>query len=773
MAVERNRGLALAFTGIALLLAWTLAAYRTPPPLGADAPPGVFSAARAQSILEDLVGSGVAHPIGSAANASLRTAIVGRLEAMGYTTQLQSGVACNDGVCGSPVNIIATLKNAAPASDAVLLAAHYDSVPAGPGASDDGAAVASVLEIARILAARPAPRHPIVLLLTDGEEAGLLGALLFVREHPLSRIVKAAVNMEARGTSGPSLMFETGSANGWLMRLYGSAIALPMTNSLYYVVYKQLPNDTDFTVFKTAAYQGFNFAYIGNVGRYHTPLDNVANANTGSIQHQGDNALASLTALASSASLTAPGSDAVFFDVFARTLDVWPAPFAAAVALVCLALLLMQVFIWRRARLVAARDIVWGALGALGMLGIGVGVSAGLVMLGIAIGRVPPLDGASWNSLPLPMHVAVAAIAVLLAAVTGDRLARRAGFWGFWMASALLIAVVATTSALLVPGASFVCLLSAGAAALAALPCTIGIARTGAPASWARGVAGLVPPLAFFATAIPIVRFLYTALGSLAWPIATLVLCLGTTTLLPLFAEATRLARRSVIVVAAGATMLGAVVTLSAPTYSAEWPERVNLEYWLDADSGQAHYLARCDSRRLPAALGAAGHFDAAPRPRFPGSEAPAFYAAAPVMALAAPELTLTAAPSSPSPGVTHFEFRLRSMRGAPEAWVVFPAGARVDAVEFAAAAAPLPAKLAKLKQGATLIDVVGLSPEGVRFSMDAAGPVPLTVQVFDQSYEFPEKVLLRARSADATSSQDGDLTVVHRTVSLDPAAGR
>jgi hypothetical protein len=88
-----------------------------------------------------------------------------------------------------------------------------------PGASDDGAAVASVLEIARILAARPPPRHPIVLLLTDGEEAGLLGALLFVqRASTYPEDVKAAVNLEARGTSGPSLMFETGSANGWLMR---------------------------------------------------------------------------------------------------------------------------------------------------------------------------------------------------------------------------------------------------------------------------------------------------------------------------------------------------------------------------------------------------------------------------------------------------------------------------------------------------------------------------------------------------------------------------
>jgi hypothetical protein len=104
---------------------------------------------------------------------------------------------------------------------------------------------------------------------------------------------------------------------------------------------------------------------------------------------------------------------------------------------------------------------------------------------------------------------------------------------------------------------------------------------------------------------------------------------------------------------------------------------------------------------------------------------------------------------------------------------VVFPAGAQVDAVEFATAAAPLQAKLGKLKAGATLLDLVGLPAEGVQFSIDAAGSLPLVVQVFDQSYAFAHSNLLRARAANATSSQDGDLTVVHRTVSLDPAADR
>jgi hypothetical protein len=81
---------------------------------------------------------------------------------------------------------------------------------------------------------------------------------------------------------------------------------------------------------------------------------------------------------------------------------------------------------------------------------------------------------------------------------------------------------------------------------------------------------------------------------------------------------------------------------------------------------------------------------------------------------------------------------------------------------------------LNKLRSGATLLDIVALPEAGVEFSIDAAGRTPVAVQVFDQSYAFPQgQSLPRARPSNAISSQDGDLTVVHRTVSLDPAADR
>src|SRR5579863_1844124 len=409
MAAE-NRGLWFALAGIAVLLAATLAAYRPPAPRGPDAPNGEFSAHRAKAILEDLVGDGVPHPIGSPAGAQLRDAILKRLAAMGYSSELQSGLVCAGGACGSPINIVATLSPISRDDEAVLLAAHYDSVPAGPGASDDGAGVASVLEIARILAARPPPRHPVVVLLSDGEEAGLLGASLFVHEHPLAKHVRAAVNLEARGTSGPSFMFETGAANTWLMHLYQAAIARPLTNSLYYVVYKLLPNDTDFTVFKAAGYQGFNFAYIGNVGRYHTPLDDAANADASSIQHQGDNALAALSALANAPILDPNPGESVFFDGFSRTLIAWPAVFTLPAALLTLLLLLAECAVLLRTRAVTWRRALWGWVATGCTLCVGVALCSGLLALAIRLHKVPSLEGSSWVSQPLPMHITAAAM---------------------------------------------------------------------------------------------------------------------------------------------------------------------------------------------------------------------------------------------------------------------------------------------------------------------------------------------------------------------------
>lgn len=772
MRQAENRGLGLALAGMALLLGATFVAYRGPAPSAENAPPAEFSALRAQALLRELVGDGVPHPIGSAGLATVRTRILARLTSLGLAPELQSGLVCNErGVCGSPVNIIAELGRGSSDTDAVLLAAHYDSVPAGPGASDDGAGVAAALEIARILKGLPAPRHSIFLLLTDGEEAGLLGAKLFTREHPLSSRVKAAVNLEARGTSGPSFMFETGSANSWLMHLYGASVARPISNSLFYFVYRQLPNDTDFTVFKAAGYQGFNFAFIGDVGHYHTPLDSFANVNLRSIQHQGDNAQATVWALANADNLHPPIAESAFSDVFAHTLTAWPASLCLPAALAALTLLLAEAVMLLRLGLLNGRQILWGGIGTVSHIALGSVLAIGLFGLMHVAGFAPLRPDDSWIAHPLPMSAGCAAIAFLSAGIAAT-FARRAGFWGFWLAANLLVALLCVVVSALIPSTSVALLLPAVAAGLAALPCMRNSASSRAP-EWAD-LAALLPALVFFGATLPLLRFLYAALGSLAWPVSTIVLCLATSCLLPLIAAAAAAARLGWIGVAALTVVSAPLITLCLPAHSQDLPERINIEYWLDADAGRAHWLVRPASNRLPAALAAAANFDPVPRARFAGSSSKGFVAAAPLVSLAAPELNLTAPASRTTSSMTHYDLRLRSLRGAPEALVVFPAGARIVDMSLGTAQGPLRSKLLQLKSGATLLDVVGLPEAGLDFSIDAPAYEAIAVQVFDQSYDLvPGALLQRARGQNAASSQNGDITVVQHTVSLAPAAGR
>ena len=763
--------------GIALLFAATWYAYRVPAPRAADAPANVFSASRALLILQEMVGGDVPHPIGSAANVKLRELIVQHLLALGLTPELQTGFICNNrGACGTPANIVATLAGSdhtgavagEAAGDAVLLAAHYDSVPAGPGASDDGAGVAALLEIARILKSTPARRHPIVLLFTDGEEAGLLGASLFVREHPLAKRIKAAVNLEARGVSGPSLMFETGAANQWLMHLYGGEIQQPITNSIYYVVYKTLPNDTDFTVFKAAAYQGFNFAFIGDVGHYHTPLDSWANANPGTVQQQGDNALAAVVALADAANLRPAAGESIFFDVFAHALIVWPVSIALPAASVVLLLLLAEGLVLLHYRELRGRQLLFGASAALTQVILGAVLSMAVIEFLKACAKLPPLNAGPWIAHPLPMNMASALLAFLCAGCIAAWFAKRAGFWGFWLGTAGFIAVLCVAVSAVVPGASYVLLLPTLAAALSALPYVARLVRRRPPTQAAANLAALIPCWAMFALLLPMVLLLYSALGAMAWAIATTVLCLATSWLLPVLADATREARRSMIGLSAAVFLAGIAVTLILPMYSERWPQRVNIEYWLDADQGKARWWALPASGRLPRAFEA--DFDSRPQAQLPASPIIGFPSDAPNLGLPAPELIVTAQTR------THYDLHLRSARGAPNVFVIFPASAHIDEIALPNPR-PSRARLQRLPSGATLFRVADMAAAGMDFGIDAPAAA-LPVAVFDQTFTLPAelprgKALQQARPRNATSSQDGDTTVVAHTVVLDPAAGR
>ncbi|HEX2121351.1 MAG TPA: M28 family peptidase, partial [Thermoanaerobaculia bacterium] len=203
---------------VPLLIVFALIVWRGRGPAlkPADAPAREFSSTRAAAVLRDLLAEEVPHPVGTAANARLRDRIAARFTALGYETTIQRRFACNARpVCAMVENVIARAPGGRRA-DAVVLMAHYDSVGAGPGAADDGMGVAALLEIARATRGERY-RNPLLFLITDGEEAGLLGAEAFLADETLAREVGVVVNVEARGTRGLSNMFETSRRNRWLI----------------------------------------------------------------------------------------------------------------------------------------------------------------------------------------------------------------------------------------------------------------------------------------------------------------------------------------------------------------------------------------------------------------------------------------------------------------------------------------------------------------------------------------------------------------------------
>jgi hypothetical protein len=291
-----SAGWAAALTVLFLIAVswWSVQQVAPPPAVPASAPPTDFSAARALVHLRAFARE--PHPVGTAAHDAVRDYIVQQLSGLGVRPEVQTATVVSPR-WGSPYsaatvyNVLARLPGTG-STKAVMLAGHYDSVSAGPGASDDGHSVALQIETLRALLVGPRLRNDVVFLFTDSEEGGLLGAKGFLEHHPLAKQIGLVMNFEARGASGPAMMFETSEGNGRIVREFAAAAPHPVTSSLSYEAYKLLPNDTDLTFFKQAGLAGLGFAFVDDVAYYHTQYDDVAHLDPRSLQQEGDYALA-------------------------------------------------------------------------------------------------------------------------------------------------------------------------------------------------------------------------------------------------------------------------------------------------------------------------------------------------------------------------------------------------------------------------------------------------------------------------------------------------
>ena len=430
---------------------------RPPAPLPESAPADQFSAARALPYIQALATR--PHPSGTSAHAEAQAYLIAKLRQLGLEPQVQKAVAVRGQMVAHMENVLARLPGSKSGGKAILLDAHYDSVPTGPGASDNASAVAALLETARALKANDRPlANDVIFFFSDGEEIDLMGAAAFVEEHPWAKDVGLVLDFEARGRSGPEYTFETSPDNNWLISQYAQAAPYPLASSLMYEIYRQLPNDTDFTVFKDAGYAGLNFAAIGDSAYYHTALDNAENVDLGSLQYQGSYALALIRHFGDLDLADAHGGDAVYFNALGNYLFIhypqaWVFPLVVLAGLLWVGALVFG----RRWKEVSLRGVLLGALTSLLVVAILAGL--GFLLWRLVVAFYPQYEmgymgGDTYNSLYY--WLAFIALGVGMAALlhsglrTRIRVAELAlGAMLLWLASAVGVSVS-------LPGVSFV-----------------------------------------------------------------------------------------------------------------------------------------------------------------------------------------------------------------------------------------------------------------------------------------------------------------------------
>jgi len=759
-------GILSAAAVLAAILALSALTRQPPGPKAASAPLNEFSATRAIETLRRILKEDVPHPAGSPANEVVRRRILDEFTRLGYQPQVQTTFACSQyASCATVNNVLARLEGVGEAG-ALLVAAHYDSVSAGPGDSDDGAGTAVVLEIARALQSLPLRQHPVIFLLDEGEENGLLGAQGFIDSHPWAKEVRVAVNVDNRGTHGRSFMFETGSANDWAIRFYARNVPRPLADSIAYTVYKLLPNDTDFTIFKEAGYQGLNFGILNGVNQYHTPLDNSANVSAASVQDHGDQMLPLIAALANANLSNLPEGNSVYFTIFGRWVVHWPAWPSALFALVALVLLIAQAAWLIHQKRLSAPELLWGLLAWFLMMAVT--AAAALVLERIV--HVAGVTPVTWIAYPLPLEISFALLAIVVVITNAVLFSRRAHLWGLWCGVWIWWSILAVLVSIKAPGLSHPLLVPALAAACVGLLGTV----PSAPSSSVSALAVVVPFAAAGLVLLDLLLEIYDALGVPALVPMALLVALLFTAVAPLCGDLTGLGglrRLAVPWLPALITALFLFAAMVVPVYSAKSPERINFEYVKDGDSGAASWVVKPDSERLPEPIRLAAKFRRADKGYFPWDTKPAFLADAPHLDLAAP--TFTVLEALEKNGRRTYRTLLRSERGAPLAAILFPPQADVDSVAVGGIAQPSESPRAReyLYHDWSAYACATLPAAGIEISFSVPFGRTIGVAVLDETFGLPAEgaFLLHARPLTAAPSGSGDVTVVTRRVELLP----
>jgi hypothetical protein len=707
-----------------------------------------FSALRAIETVRDLARA--PHPVGTPEHERVRDAIVRRLKALGLQPEVHAAVAANEAFAsrwsaptpmGRVENVVARLPGTAGGA-AIVLMAHYDSAPHSPGAADDASGVAIVLETAAALLAGGPRRHDVILLLTDAEEVGLLGAHAFVEQHTWARSgVRAVINLEARGHEGPSLLSEATPGSGWLIRELADGASPPLIDSLFFEVGKVLPNETDLTVWRRRGHAGVNLAFIGGLTHYHNSLDRPEHLSLGSLQEQGDATLALARRLVAGNG-AATAEDVVAFQIFGRNTILYSVTAARFLGfLAAISLFGAVAFgLWRG--YLESRRLLAGLAAT---LGVSIAVAIGTTILWFAVTLAQP---AYRTTLMGDVHASGMVAIGLIACAVGlfgqlwISAARRLGEANLW-AGALIVWLLLLIGAMAAaPGASHVPTWTL----LGATPGLV-LLMTRSPRTWLGAPLGAMPAVVLVA---PLIAVLFTAVSVSMSAVPVLLLGLLLAALTPVMSAVSGSSGRRLY---AGVSIVGALVLAIAALqarFDAEHPRPDDVFYIQDLDTQSAHWGstdARVDAwtrsflTDTPGAGQLPEHLPTAPEnaPVLPGSM---LLAPAPQLDLPAPEVAIEH--DEIRDGVRRVRLRVRSRRHAPLITLFARSGPAITVavVDGQPVRGDFDGRRWSLRYWSA-------PPEGIPVELTLAAPGRLELRVTDESYGLPDAGVSTARPPD------------------------
>ena len=613
--------------------------------------------------------------------------------------------------------------------------AHYDSVYRAPGAADDASSVAAILEILSALKNGPPIQRDVIALFTDGEEAGLLGAEAFAHSHPWMKDAGLILNFEARGNRGPSLLFETGANNRPLIEAVAHVAPDPIGSSLFYALYKILPNDTDFTVFRPTGVPGLNFAFGEGLEAYHSPLDTPEHLSLASLQHHGSYGLA-LTRHFGQLDLAAlrnSGGDDVFFDWFGSRLVAYSQRWALPGQILITLLLVIAFVLNFRSSEFNKRNFFLASLACFAVLVVLVAVvAAGWWLISFVCACCCVIGDCPANLLLLSGLMFFGAFTgIMLVGFFRKRLGTQElslAALSLWYILSWLFALSISSGSYLLFWPLLLALLANAAANAGNKPAT----------QWIRNLPAVAAAILLFA---PVIYLLYIFLTLQMIPAVASAFLLGLFLLISLPAlESSATASRGWVLgllAVAAVTCLGSGIALSG--YSAEYPRPDSIVYSLNADDNTAVWISY--DQKPDAWTGqflGANKQASRPMPNYlAGLVRPVLSASTSALPLAPP--LIENVEHKQEGGLHRLKLRLRSQRKAETLYLRFPEDVQPVSAKVAGRDVPVH------KGGRFGLTLYAMGDEGVELELAVTASSTLSFWVMDRTYRLPVETRPRA----------------------------